>query len=166
MINSYFLFFLKKDENNSAIEQITSIGRFFQHLETILSYGVLLFRNEDEVLNPLLDQIDEVTRILEKYLKLHLLYKIISGRNYLSKVKVIIKKIIEIIESSHLKINKPREFLKELSLKYPNLLYLLCESVINDKIKQKIDFLPDGIENAINSALDGSLSKLKNKIKF
>lgn len=148
------------DENSAAFEQITTIGRFFQHLETILAYGVLIFSNEDDVLNPLLDQVDECSRILEKYLKLHIVYKIICGRNYLSKLKVIVKNIIKIMDDSNLKINKPREFLSELNKRYPNLLFLLCESV-NDKIKDKIEFLPDGIENAMNNALD----KFKNKFK-
>ena len=43
-----------------------SLGHFFQHLETILTYGILLFSNEDAVLNPLLDEVDECTRILAK----------------------------------------------------------------------------------------------------
>jgi hypothetical protein len=150
-----------QDENNAAFEQITTIGRFFQHLETILAYGVLIFSNEDEVLNPLLDQVDECSRILEKYLQLHIIYKIICGRNYLSKLKVIVKNIIQIIDDSNLKVNKPREFLSELKKRYPNLLFLLCESV-SDKISDKIEFLPDGIENAMNNALD----RFKNKFKY
>jgi hypothetical protein len=50
--------------NESAMEEIRKTARFFQHLETILSYGVLLFKNEDDILNPLLDNVDECTRII------------------------------------------------------------------------------------------------------
>jgi hypothetical protein len=34
--------------NESGFDQIKETARFFQHLETILSYGVLIFKNEDE----------------------------------------------------------------------------------------------------------------------
>ncbi|CAF0765942.1 unnamed protein product [Brachionus calyciflorus] len=154
------------DKQLSAFEQVTAIGRLFQHLETILFYGVLLFKNEDEVLNPLLDNVDECTRILEKYAGLHPLYKILCGPNYLSKLKVIVKKIANLLESSKLKFNSPREFLAELKQRYPDLLYLLCESYLNDNLKQKLEFLPDPLENALNDAMNGALSKFKNKFKF
>ena len=154
------------EKHTSILEQVTMVGHFFQHLETILSYGVLLFSNEDVVLNPLLDEIDECSRILEKYFTLHPLYKILLGPNYLSKLKVVVKKIISLIESSNLKINSPEEFLNELKQKYPNLLYLICESVLNDKLKKKLEFLPDGIENALNNAMDDALKKMKNKLPF
>lgn len=52
--------------NESAVEEVRKTARFFQHLETILSYGVLLFKNEDDILNPLLDNVDECTRIIVK----------------------------------------------------------------------------------------------------
>lgn len=154
------------DKQISAFEQITSIGRFFQHLETILSYGILIFKNEDEILNPLLDHVDECTRILAKFAALHPLYKILCGTNYLSKLKVVVKKIVSLLESSKLKINSPRDFLAEFRQRYPDLLYLLCESFLNDNLKKKLEFLPDPVENALNDAFDGALSKFKNKFKF
>ena len=154
------------EKQTSVFEQVTMVGRFFQHLETILSYGVLLFSNEDAILNPLLDQVDECSRILEKYFGLHPLYKVLLGPNYLSKLKVIVKDIVKLIENSNLKINSPEEFLNELKKKYPNLLYMLCESVLNDKLKKKLEFLPDGIENALNGAMDDALNKMKKKFSF
>ena len=99
----------------SSMEHVTSIGHFFQHLETILSYGVLLFKNEDEILNPLLDHVDECTRILKTYSDLHPLYKILLGPNYLNKLKVETKKIIQLLDDSDLKVNSPREFLAEVN---------------------------------------------------
>ena len=154
------------EKQTSILEQVTMVGRFFQHLETILSYGVLLFSNEDAILNPILYEIYNCSKILEKYFTLHPLYKILQGPNYLSKLKVLVKKIISLIESSNLKINSPEEFLNELRQKYPNLLYLVCESVLNDKLKKKLEFLPDGIENALNNAMDDALKKMKNKLPF
>lgn len=153
-----------KDEVN--YEDIKSIGRLFQKLETIFSYGVLLFKNEDDLLEPLLVLIDECTRILEKFNTLHPLYKIILGKNYLSKLKMVVKQIVTLLEKSNLKLNSPSSFLKEFNKNYPNLLYVVCESFVNDKIKQKIEILPDPIEKLINNALDNTLSKFKNKFKF
>ncbi len=54
------------DQHTQSVNQVVSVGHFLQHLDTILSYGVLIFRNEDEFLNPLLDQVDECIRILKK----------------------------------------------------------------------------------------------------
>lgn len=154
------------DKQFSAHEEIIGIGRVFQHLETILSYGILIFKNEDEILNPLLDHVDECTRIMDKFAKLHPLYKILCGTNYLSKMKVVVKKIVALLESSKLKVNSPKEFLTEFKQRYPDLLYLLCESYLNDNLKKKLEFLPDSLENSLNNALDGALSKFKNKFKF
>lgn len=155
-----------QQNNESAFQEVQYIGRLFQHLETILSYGILLFKNEDEILNPLLDYVDECSRILEKYVSLHIIYKILCAKNYLSKLKVVFKDIVRLLENSKLKFNSPKEFLAEFNQNYPNLLYLVCESLVNDKFKKKIEFLPDGIENAINDAVDDALSKFKNKFKF
>lgn len=154
------------DKQIIAFEEVTRIGRIFQHLETILFYGVLLFKNEDEVLNPILDNVDECTRIIDKFSGLHPLYKILCGVNYLSKLKVIVKKIIALLDKTKLNFNSPSEFLAEFKQRYPDLLFLICESIINDRIKDKIEFLPDSIENALNDAMNGALSKFKNKFTF
>lgn len=146
------------DQHLSSLEQVNTIGRFFQHLDTILSYGILIFKNEDEVLNPLLDQVDECTRILRKYLKLHPLYKIICGKNYLSKLNQIIHNIVSILDNSNLKINSPKEFMIELQEKYPNLLFLVAESILQDKIK----FLPDDVKRKLGFVFDGPLANFQN----
>ena len=150
------------DKNSSAYEELNLVGRFFKHLETILSYGILLFKNEDEILNPLLDYVDECTRILGKFAGLHPLYKVLCGTNFLSKLKVVMKQIVQLLETSKLKMNNPREFLSELSRMYPNLLGMVCESLLGDSIKK----LPDPLENVLNEALNSGLNKLKNKFKF
>jgi hypothetical protein len=152
--------------HESGFDQIKETARFFQHVETILSYGVLIFKNEDEILNPLLDYVDEGTKILEKYAELHPLYKILLGKNYLSNLKVIVKNIMDLIKNSKLLVNSPNEFLYELKAKYPNLIYLLCESYLNNELKNKLKFLPDSIENALNSQLNQTLSKFKDKFKI
>jgi len=151
---------------DESYAEVMRIGRLFQHLETVLSYGIILFSNEDQILNPLLDLVDECTRIIEKFVGLHLLYKIILGKNYLSKLKVVFKEIIQLLSNSKLKFNSPREFLGEFNSRFPNLLYLLCEGYANDKLKKKLEPLPDPIENLINNAIDKGLDKIKNKFKF
>lgn len=152
--------------HEANFEQVKEAARIFQHIDTIMTYGVLLFKNEDDVLNPLLDHVDECTQILNKFASLHPIYKILLGKNYLSKLKLVLKKILDLIKNSNLIINSPKEFLKELRQKYPNLIYLLCDSYINDKIKQKIEFLPDGLENALNASMDKALAKFKEKFKW
>jgi hypothetical protein len=146
------------DQHLSSLEQINTIGRFFQQLDTILSYGILIFKNEDEILNPLLDQVDECTRILRKFLQLHPLYKIICGKNYLSKLNQLVHNIVTILDNSNLKINSPKEFMIELQEKYPNLLFLVAESILQDKIK----FLPDDIKNKLGFVFDGPLANFQN----
>lgn len=153
-------------KQESSFEQVKETARLFQHIETILSYGVLIFKNEDDILNPLLDYVDECTKILEKYAALHPLYKILLGKNYLSNLKVVAKKMIDLLKNSKLIVNSPKEFLNELKQKYPNLIYILCESFLNDKLKQKLEFLPDGLENAINNSMDKALSRFKDKFKI
>ena len=83
-------------KQTSALDELNNAGSFFKNLEAILSYGILLFKNEDEILNPLLDNVDECTKILKKFIGLHPLYKILCGVNYLSKLKVYMKKIFSI----------------------------------------------------------------------
>ena len=153
------------DSQENALGEIKLVAKVFQNLETILSYGILLFKNEDEVLNPILDEVDECTRILDKFNALHPLYQIILGKNYLSSLKVVLKKVLQLIKNSKLKINSPKEFLGEMRQRYPDLIYLLCKDLLDEKLKKKLQFLPDSLENAINDQLDSVLSKFKNKFK-
>ena len=90
----------------------------------------------------------------------------IKLKNYLSNLKVVAKKMIDLLKNSKLIVNSPKEFLNELKQKYPNLIYILCESFLNDKLKQKLEFLPDGLENAINNSMDKALSRFKDKFKI
>ena len=146
------------DERGSVLSHINLIGQFFQQLETVLSYGVLIFSNEEQVLNPVLDQIDNCSKILDKYLDLHILYKVLLGPSYLSKLQLIVKKILQLFENSRLKINSPQEFLNEVKDNYPELLKLICETM-GDELKDKLNSLPNNINNAFNGALNGALNK-------
>lgn len=153
---------INKDADN-AFSEITQVAKVFQYIETILSYGILVFKNEDEILNPLLDLVDECTRILVKFFTLHPLYQIVLGTNYLSKLKVMLKEIIELLKESKLKFNSPKEFLSEIKSQYPDLIYILCKDLLDDKLKKKLKFLPDDLEEAVNGAIDSALDKFKDK---
>jgi len=36
---------------DNAIEEVKEVAKAFQYIETILSYGILVFKNEEEILN-------------------------------------------------------------------------------------------------------------------
>ena len=76
------------------------MAQVFQYIETILTYGVLVLKNEEEVLNPLLDRVDECTRILSKFFGLHPLYQIVLGKNYLSRLKVVLKEVMQLLKDA------------------------------------------------------------------
>ena len=70
----------------SILNQIISIGHLFQYLETILTYGILMLSNETKTLSSILQDLDECSRILDKFTNLHVVYKLICGVNYLSNL--------------------------------------------------------------------------------
>jgi hypothetical protein len=135
-----------------------------QNIELILTYGILALKNEDDVLQPLSNYIDECTQILEKYSQLHPLYKLVCGANYLSKLRVFINKIVDLLKNSKLKLNSPEEFLQEIKQRYPELLRLLADDLIHDQIKKHIgDKLPDGVENFLDDAAKSLFGKFSSK---
>ncbi len=149
----------------TAFEQVNDTAKTLQNVETILSHGILLLKNEDDVLNVLLDYVDECTKILDKFATLHPLYKVLLGKNYLSNLKLILNNLMEMFKNSNLILmNSPKEFLSELKRKYPNLIYLLCESYLNETLRKNLEFLPDTIKKAIESANRNALSKLGDKL--
>jgi hypothetical protein len=103
---------------------------------------VLLFRNEDEILHPVLDLVDEGTRILQKFFDLHIVYKILQGKNFLSHLKDLVVKIYRLLENSRLHFNSPREFIAELNQTYPDLIMKICGDYLIDKITGFFDDTP------------------------
>jgi hypothetical protein len=146
---------LQKDierEQEETVKEITHTGRFFQHLETIMTYGILAFSNEDEVLTPILDNLDECTRILDKFGKLHIIYKLLCGKNYLSKMKQCMSNIIHLLEKSNLKINSPQQFLAEVQKTYPNLLAMIFDLSFDGQ--KPFAGLPVEAQKAINTVIN------------
>jgi hypothetical protein len=147
-----------------TVKEIGIIGQMMQNIELILTYSILALKNEDDVLQPLSTYVDECTQILEKYSQLHPLYKLICGSNYLSKLRVVINQIVELLKNSKLKLNSPQEFLGEIKERYPELLRLLADDIIQDKFKQHIgDKLPDEIGNLLDGAVKNIFGKVTSK---
>lgn len=134
-----------------------------QNIELILTYGILVLKNEDDVLKPLSENVDGCTEIVEKYSQLHPLYKVICGSNYLSKLRVFINKIVDLLKNSKLKLNSPEEFLLEIKQRYPDLLRLLADEFLNDKVKQITDKLPDGVDDILDGAVKNIFGKISSK---
>jgi hypothetical protein len=133
----------KKTEGDlqEALQEMKQVAQVFQRIEEIMTYGVLVFKNEDEVLNPLLDQVDECTRILSKFFGLHPLYQVLLGKNYLSKLKVVLNNVLQLLKNSNLKLNSPQEFLNEVNRQYPNLVMILLKDVLDEPLKNVLNFL-------------------------
>jgi hypothetical protein len=149
---------------SNTVKEIGIIGQMMQNIELILTYGILALKNEDDVLQPLSNYVDECTQILEKYSQLHPLYKLICGSNYLSKLRVFINKIVDLLKNSKLKLNSPEEFLKEIKERYPELLRMLADDIIQDTFKKHIaDKLPDGVENLLDDAMKNIFGKITSK---
>lgn len=148
----------------NTVKEVGVIGRMMQNIELILTYGILALKNEDDVLQPLSGHIDECTQILEKFSQLHPLYKIICGGNYLSKLRVFINKIVDLLKNSNLKLNSPEEFLAEIKMRYPELLRMLAGDLIQGAVKDHLaDKLPDGVENLLDNAAKSIFSKFTSK---
>lgn len=148
----------------NTVKEIGLIGRMMQNIELILTYGILVLKNEDDVLEPLSSHIDDCTKILDKYSQLHPLYKVVCGSNYLSKLRVFVNKIVDLLKNSSLKLNSPEEFLNEIKQRYPDLLRFLADDLIQETFKKHIaDKLPDGVENLLDNAVNSIFSKISSK---
>jgi hypothetical protein len=145
-------------ENTEVFRQIERIGRLFQQLELLLSCLIFGYKNEEEIIYPLCGHIDECTRIIEKYIRLHIAYKLVYGPAFLSKLKVTFKRAEDLMETSKLRVDSTRVMANELKLKYPELLCFLYETFLNVKIKAKLESLPDPVESELEKALKKILS--------
>ncbi|CAF2471886.1 unnamed protein product [Rotaria sp. Silwood2] len=149
---------------SNTVKEVGIIGKMMQNIELILTYGILALKNEDDVLQPLSNNVDECTQILEKYSQLHPLYKIICGSNYLSKLRVLINKIVDLLKNSKLKLNSPEEFLQEVKQRYPELLRMLADDIIQDTFKKHIaDKLPEGVDDILDSGIKNIFGKISSK---
>ena len=121
-------------KNAMAHRQIDSMATFFGDLEFILAYGILIFREEEHILTPVLDRMDECTRIISNYVTLHPLFKVLCGENYLSSNKVTMLAIVRLLEESKLNLRYPSEYIAEVSHVYATLLSMVCKPLKANEI--------------------------------
>lgn len=146
---------------SNTVQEVGLIGKMMQNIELVLTYGILALKNEDDVLKPLSNHVDDCTKVLEKYSQLHPLYKVICGSNYLSKLRVFVNQIVDLLKNSKLKLNSPEEFLHEIKDRYPELLRLLADDIINEKFKKHVtDKLPDEVGQLLDGAAKSILGKI------
>jgi hypothetical protein len=119
-------------EHEAILNQVSQMGKFFQCTETIITYGILAISDEQHTLEKIMDNIDECSRILNKFAGLHIVYKVICGTKYLSKLSEFAANIINLLEHSNLKINSPGQFVSDLKRSYPKLLFMLVDSIVGD----------------------------------
>jgi hypothetical protein len=138
---SYFNEFDNVNLQGSGIYQmIESIGKTLQKIEAFLIYTIIFTKNQEDILYPLSGHLDECSRILEKFCHLHILFKLTNGDSFLNKLNVIVKRIIDLFESSNSKL-KLKDFdsreAKEYMEYFSELIYTIGVTTlqINDKIE-------------------------------
>jgi hypothetical protein len=150
---------IKIQKNN--YEKIKEAEQTFKHIQIIVNYAILFnFRDKNDILNNLFNHLDECTNILMKFSTIHSIYKFLLGNNYLSYLKIILKKIFESLRDLEL----IDENLDSFKKKYPYLIYSAFETYLNETFKNNMEFLPDQIKKSINKAIQNTLSKLGDKL--
>lgn len=153
-----------KASATNTVREVGTIAKVMQNIEFVLTYGILALKNEDDVLQPLASHVDDCTSILEKYSQLHPLYKVICGKNYLSKLRVTVNDIVELLKKSKLKLNSPEDFIQEVKQRYPELLKLLADDIISGTIREHItDRLPGEIGRVVDGAVKDIFGKVTSK---
>jgi vacuolar-type H+-ATPase subunit H len=128
-------------EQVAMANQVSHVGGVLQLVETIVTYGILSLSDEQHTLDKLLDDVDEVCRVLNKFVKLHVVYKVICGVKYLSKLSIHAQSIVNLLQHSGLRLDSPGRFVDVLKRSYLNLIFTLFESVVGDKIQVINDIL-------------------------
>lgn len=123
--------------NVEMFTEVEKIGRIFQKLEAVLGCLIMIFKGEENIIYPLIGHLDECTRIIEKYIRLNVLYKLIYGACFLSKLKTVTKRVEELMDSSRLSLNSSRDLIQEFRLKYPELLYVVFDD--NRQVRNQIE---------------------------
>lgn len=150
-------------DSMQAFRQIELMGRCIQQLELVLFSLILVIKTHEDVIYPLSGHLDECTRIIEKYIRLNVIYKLVYGAAFLSKLKPTFKRIEELMEqqqttsataTTKFKLNSSEFVLSEFEHSYAELLYLLDESFVNVKIKAKLESQPDPLQSEISRVLE------------
>lgn len=121
--------------NVEMFMEVEKIGRSIQKIEAIVSTLIMWFKNEEHIINPLIGHLDECTRIVEKYIRLNVVYKLVYGSNFLSKLKIVYARIESLMETSRVSLSSSREINAEFKRSFPELVYTLYDSFLNAKAK-------------------------------
>lgn len=114
--------------NVEMFMEVEKLGRLVQRLETVVCALAFSYKSEEHVLNPLSGHLDECTRIIEKYIRLNVVYKLVYGCAFLSKLKIVWTRIEATMDSSRLNIASKRELADEFRRVYPQLVYSIFDS--------------------------------------
>lgn len=155
---SYFNEFDNVNLQGSGIYQlIESVGKTLQKIEGFLIYSIIFTKNQEDILYPLSGHLDECSRILEKFCNLHILFKLANGDSFLKKLNIIVKRIIDLLESSNSKL-KLKDYetkdAKEYMEYFSELVYNIGINTL--EISDKIEF-ENLILNITNNYIDKKL---------
>lgn len=97
---------------------------FIEDLETIIFFLIFYFENHEGILYPLSHHLNEISRMLEKYLKYHIVFRTTYGNNYLNQIKSIVNQIIKLFEDDLAEIKSHTFVLNELRRRYLDMVFL------------------------------------------
>ncbi|CAF0780645.1 unnamed protein product [Brachionus calyciflorus] len=109
---------------NNLVKDIDGTRVFVEDIETIIFFLIFYFENREEVLFPLSGHLDEISRIMEKYLSFHIVYRITYAANYLSKAKSVVNRIISLFEKNLEELENLIFVMNELKRRYLDLIIL------------------------------------------
>lgn len=147
--------------------EIEKMARSIQKLESVTSVLVMTFMSEESIIYPLIGHLDECTRIIEKYIRLNVVYKLVYGCCFLSKLKAVYARIENLMETSRVELKSETELAAEFKRVYPELVYLLYDSFLMSKVRAQVHGAArrDGVENLVDQAVS-SLSSSYDSHRF
>lgn len=154
--------------NIEMLIEVEKMARSIQKLETLTSVLIMAFMNEESVIYPLIGHLDECTRIIEKYIRLNVVYKLVYGCNFLSKLKAVYARIDNLMDTSRIELKSNAELSVEFKRAYPELVYLLYDSFLMSKVKAQVDGGgKNGRKNTVENLVDEALkSHLDSQHRF
>jgi len=132
--------------NNQTNHYITinETEKILKHIQRIVNFGFLVLKVDNfMMLNNLCQYLDECTNILNKFSTIHLLYKFLLGTNYLSRLRIILRKLFDLFKDLKLIDDEKLLILTEFKRVYPNLIYSTFVIYLNETFVNNMKFLPN-----------------------
>ena len=150
----------------NAKKDLNFTQNFIEDLETIIFFLIFYFENQESILYPLSHHLNETSRMLEKYLKYHVAFRITYGSNYLNQIKSIVNQITKLFEDDLAEIRSHTFVLNELRRRYLDLVFLEeIESFNSRLIKQDDKTQPKlmlDVQQEINVIFNIVIEEFKN----